>query len=267
MNKVFSQAQLTAIADALGDTSDGLTGSEIHHLLLSANIMDVDPPATKRHRIYNAFVYCQNATQDRRYILSFIRKAMKPELYARAPERYEPMRAKLNRALAFCGLVVTEAGELKSSERATTLTEAQRRASELRTDLEIRKVHPDVLTFCKEELLKDNYFHAVLEATKSVAEKLRKKTGLADDGAPLVDRALSGETPMWAINPLSNDSERSEQKGFANLVKGMFGMFRNTTAHAPKIGWVVNREDAEEVFTLLSMIHKRIDGGSMPRRS
>jgi uncharacterized protein (TIGR02391 family) len=136
----------------------------------------------------------------------------------------------------------------------------------LRADLELRKVHPDVIRFCKEELLKDNYFHAVLEATKSVAEKLRTRTGLTDDGATLVDRTLSGELPLLAINLLKTDSERSEQRGFANLVKGMFGMFRNTTAHAPKISWAIDKDDAEEVFTLLSLVHKRIDAAKMHPR-
>lgn len=266
MPKMFTQMQLHAIADALGDTSEGLTGSEIHHLLLTSKIMDIDPPATKRHRLYNAFVACQNAMQDRRHILAFIRFAMKPEQYARDSGRYEPMRANLNRALAFCGLAVEDSGALVPVERVQTLTEAQRRADELRTDLELRKVHPDVLLFCKEELLKDNYFHAVLEATKSVADKLRAKTGLADDGAPLVDRSLAGDIPLLAINQLSTESEKSEQRGFANLVKGIFGMFRNTTAHAPKIKWAVNKEDAEEVFTLLSLVHKRVDAAQiLPR--
>jgi uncharacterized protein (TIGR02391 family) len=41
----------------------------------------------------------------------------------------------------------------------------------------------DVLRYCKEELVVDNYFHAVFEATKSVAEKVRSKTGLTTDGA------------------------------------------------------------------------------------
>jgi uncharacterized protein (TIGR02391 family) len=214
---------------------------------------------TKRYRLYNAFAESQNARQDRLAILAFIRKSMKPELYARTPERYEPMRANLNRALAFAGLAVDASGELASVEQARTLTEAQRRAVELRTDLEIRKVHPDILRFCREELVSDNYFHAVLEAAKSVAEKLRSRTGLNDDGAALVDRALRGDAPLIGINALETDSEKSEQRGFANLIKGTFGMFRNTTAHAPKINWAVNREDAEEVLTLLSMIHKRID--------
>jgi uncharacterized protein (TIGR02391 family) len=128
-------------------------------------------------------------------------------------------------------------------------------------------VHPDILRFCKEELLKENYFHAVLEASKSVADKLRTNTGLTDDGATLVDRVFSGEQPLLVINPFTTESEKSEQRGFANLVKGMFGMFRNTTAHAPKINWVVNKDDAEEVFTLLSLVHKRIDNARMPPRT
>jgi uncharacterized protein (TIGR02391 family) len=63
-----------------------------------------------------------------------------------------------------------------------------------------------------------------------VAEKLRTRTALSDDGATLVDRALSGDPPMLAINSLRTDSEKGEQRGFANLVKGTFGMFRNPTA-------------------------------------
>lgn len=259
MPKVFTQSQLQAIADALGDTSEGLTGSEIGHLLATNKMSDPSSEMTKRHRLYNAFAHCQNARQDRRGILAFIRKSMRPELYARSPERYEPMRANLNRALAFAGLAVKASGELDEVEQAHTLTEAQRRSAELRTDLEIRKVHPDVLRFCREELLVDNYFHAVLEAAKSVADKLRARSGLPDDGAALVDRTLGGDPPIVAINALSTESEKSEQRGFANLVKGTFGMFRNTTAHAPKINWALNREDAEEVLTLLSMIHKRLD--------
>jgi len=86
---------------------------------------------------------------------------MKPARYAREPHRFEPIRANLNRALAFAGLVVTEAGLLKKAEQATPLPEAQRRAQELRSDLETRGVHPDVLRYCRAELLTDKHFHAV----------------------------------------------------------------------------------------------------------
>ncbi len=189
MAETFSQGQLEAIAGALGDTETGLKGTEIGMLIAACQMVDPGE-MTKRHRIYNAFAESQNARQDRTRILGFIRKAMSPDRYSREPHRYEPMRANLNQALAFAGLVVTEAGKIETAERATTLPEAQRRAKELRTDLETRGVHADVLRFCRAELLADDYFHAVQEAVKSVGEKLRAKTGLTDDGGTLVDRVL-----------------------------------------------------------------------------
>lgn len=266
MNICFSQSQLEAIAAALGDTSDGLTGSEIAHLLATCRIVDTDPTLTKRHRLYNAFAQNQNERQDRTRILGFIRKTMKPERFMRSQERFERMRTHLNYALAFAGLAVDESGTLKTVEQAHTLSDAQRRAQELRADLTSRGVHPDVLRFCRGELLADDYFHAVLEAVKSVMDKLRSKTGLTDDGNTLIDRALSGDPPMLAINSLKTESERSEQKGFSNLVRGTFGMFRNITAHAPRIHWPMSKDDAEDLLSLVSLIHRRLDAAQIPPR-
>jgi uncharacterized protein (TIGR02391 family) len=240
MAKMFSQSELQSIADALGDTNEGLTGSEIRHLLRTCRMPDTDPDITKRHRLYNAFVHTQNAKRDRVPILAFIRHAMKPAHYVREQSRYEPMRMNLNRALAFAGLAVDVSGKLISVDKAQTLSEAQRRASDLREDLELRNIHVDVLEFCREELLDENYFHAVLEATKSVANKLRLRTGLTDDGATLVDRAFGGELPLLTINSFYTENEKSEQRGFVNLVKGLFGMFRNPIAHAPQ-DWLGNK--------------------------
>jgi uncharacterized protein (TIGR02391 family) len=214
---------------------------------------------TKWKRLYNAFVERQNHSHNRRAIIQFIREAMKPERYAKQPERFEPMRANLNRALAFSGIAVSATGELSPVTRAETLTEATRRADELRADLTRRGVHADVLRFCRAELVADNYFHAVLEATKSIADKLREKTGLTEDGAKLVDATLCGSAPRLAINGLLTNSQRSEQTGFANLVKGTFGMFRNPTAHEARVLWAMSKEDAEDLLSLASLIHRRLD--------
>lgn len=255
----FSSSQLEAIADALGHTSEGLTGSEIAYLLSACSIDDRDPGQTKRIRLYNAFAQSQNNRRDRKGILAFIRKAMKPERYLREPHRFEPLRQNLNKALAFAGLAVDETGNLGIAEQVRTIPEAERKAQELRGDLTARGVHPDVLKFCRAELVADNYFHAVLEATKSIADKIRVKTGLSDDGAPLFDRALGGNSPLLAINPLSTESQWSEQRGFVNLVKGVFGMFRNPTAHEARTLWAMTKDDAEDLLSLASLIHRRLD--------
>jgi uncharacterized protein (TIGR02391 family) len=107
----------------------------------------------------------------------------------------------------------------------------------------------------------------VQEAVKSVADKMRSRTGLTDDGANLVDRVLGGEPPLLAINPRSTVSERSEQSGLANLVRGTFGMFRNPTAHEARLHWTMSKEDAEDLLTIVSLIHRRLDRATMPPRA
>lgn len=264
--KLFTQAQLEAIAYALGDTSIGLTNPEIELLIRSAKMVDPGK-TTKRVRIYNAFVESQNTKRNRTHVLQFIRLAMSPARFSREPERFEPMRATVNQALAFAGLVVDQDGSLKSGSAATTLPEAQRRARDLRADLEGRGVHPDVLAFCRAELLVDNYFHAVQEAVKSIADKIRRMSDLTEDGGALVDRAFSGDTPILAINPCLTVSEKSEQSGFANLVKGTFGMFRNPTAHEAKVHWTMTKADAEDLLSIASLIHRRLDAATRPPRA
>ena len=57
-----------------------------------------------------------------------------------------------------------------------------------------------------------NYFHAVFEASKSVAEKLRQKSGLGSDGSQLVDEALRigrAGYPRLAFNTLTTESVRA----------------------------------------------------------
>lgn len=55
---------------------------------------------------------------------------------------------------------------------------------------------------------------------------------------------------MLAINGLTTGCERSEQSGFANLVRGTFGMFRDSTAHEARIHWPITKADAEDLLTL-----------------
>jgi uncharacterized protein (TIGR02391 family) len=112
-----------------------------------------------------------------------------------------------------------------------------------------------------ELLVQRNYLHAVFEATKSVADKIRTRAGLISDGADLIDQAFGMRhgIPALAFNLLQTPTEQSEHKGLAMLVKGMFGTFRNTTAHAPKIHRTIDLDDALDLLTLASMLHRRLD--------
>jgi len=258
----FTQSQLESISQILAATNSGLTGSEIARLLQRAKIEDVDPSNTKWKRLCNALGSRQNNDRTGDRTLAFIALAMDPVRYQGDHEMFRARLTDLNVVLAFYGLQLGEDGKYRRTAQATTLTEAEQRASTLRAALRQRDVHQDVLRYCRAELLEHDCFHAVLEATKSVAEKIRQRTGLQSDGATLVDEALGGDPPMLRINQLATETQRSEQRGFVNLAKGLFGTFRNPTAHAPRIEWPLSEQDALDLFCLASYIHRRIDGAS-----
>ncbi|MGE3336000.1 MAG: TIGR02391 family protein [Rhodospirillaceae bacterium] len=257
----FDDATLERLAAVLGETGSGLTGTEIGKYLHECRIPDVAPGITKRHRLYAALQSKQRQDRCADNVLAFVKHVMTPVRYVGKSDLFNQRRIETNEVLAFVGLHLTDQGKLHRRKAVETLSEAEAAASALRRALNERKVHGDVLKFCRAELLADNYFHAVFEATKSVAEKLREKTGLTADGSVLVDEALGmgSGLPRLAFNTLQTENERSEHRGLMNLIKGVFGAFRNTTAHAPKIHWQVSEQDALDILTTLSLIHRRLD--------
>ena len=82
---------------------------------------------------------------------------------------------------------------------------------------------------------------------------------MAEDGAQLVERALSLNKPLLAINSLQTESEKAEHTGLANLLKGMFGTFRNPVSHSPRVLWKVEKQDALDLLCLVSYLHRRLD--------
>lgn len=265
----FDQVHLQRLCDTLADTITGLTGSEIGQLLSQLRIGD-GISSTKRHRLFEALSIRQEQDRCGNSVAAFIQAAMNPVRYTDAADHFESKRNELNQILAFSGYELGEDGKLRPNEPATTLTEAAERAGRLKAELRRRGVHSDVLSFCRSELIERNYFHAVFEATKSVADKIRNKAGLLSDGARLVDEAfgLAGSgIPLLAFNSLQTEPERSEHTGLMNLMKGMFGTFRNVTAHAPKVSWTITEQDALDLLTIASFLHRRLDGAIRTQRS
>jgi uncharacterized protein (TIGR02391 family) len=258
----FDPAAVEQICRILGDA---VTGSQIPNLIwpLKAPESPIDQQNTKWKRLHNAVATAQNRQQDGRPLLRLITEVMRPVRF-NTPAEFEERRRLLNERLLLSGFEVAEDGTLHRARAATTLSEAQRRADDLRAELSRRHVHQDVLGFCRPELMQQNYFHAVLEAAKSVADKLRTLTAASGDGAPLVDATCAlASGPLVAFNSLATDWERSEQTGIATLMKGLFSTFRNPTAHAPKVLWAVSRRDTLDMLTLASMLHRRLDDATV----
>jgi uncharacterized protein (TIGR02391 family) len=256
--QVFRDSHLREIAKIL---AEAVTHAELSSLFEQCSI--VEQGGTPRwERILMALSSRQ--TQDRcgNNVAAFIQAALDPARFTRRKEVHAGLCQQVSEVLSFSGLQIDDAGQIRPIRPASTLSEAEQRVSQLRSKLRDRNVHPDVLKFCNAELLEHDYFHAVFEATKSVADKIRDKSGLSSDGSKLVDEAFGfgkSQYPPLAFNSLQTDTEHSEHVGYMNLLKGLFGVFRNVTAHIPRIKWSINEQDALDMLTLASLLHRRLD--------
>lgn len=258
MVPIFDPAVLENICKILGEV---MTGSDMGPLLERCQIADVSVESTKWKRLRDNLGAVQARDRAGSAVARFIMAAMAPPRFLTRKPVFIETRGQLNEALHFAGMELAEDGQLHRVQAATTLSAVEERARRLKTTLLARDIHPDVLKFCKAELVEENYFHAVLEATKSVADKIRSKTGLTSDGSQLVDEAfgLAHGLPRLAFNTLQTPTEKSEHTGFMSLMKGMFSAFRNPTAHAAKVRWQVTEQDAQELLALVSLLHRRLD--------
>lgn len=252
----LSSNQIENISKLLGSL---LSGSEISKIFRDINVTDNSGESTKWRRLDFVFIFLQNRDKSINTILRFITEALSPVSFVNNIDGFESARTELNKTLMFSGLEYGADGKFRKITNATTISEVQRRTKDLENKLRQRGVHYRVLKYCNEELLKENYFHSVLEATKSLCEFIREQTGLTEDGSGLIDKAFSTKDPYLALNALQTDSEKNQQVGLAMMLKGINSMARNVTAHTPKIKWIIEESEAIDILMTISFLHKNLD--------
>lgn len=258
----FPAAHLETIAKIIGDTEAGLTGSEIGHRLAQCKIPDPDPNMTKWKRLYNALAVFQNKHQVGNCVIVFINEVMNPALYTGNPELFQSRQEQLNTVLLLSGFQIAGDGKVQWTRRASTLDQVLERSNRMKEQLRKRNAHSEMLHFCDTEIIAQNNFHAVLEAMKSITSRIRSLSDLTTDGADLVQVAFSigkSRPPLLAINGLNTETLRGEQRGFVNLLVGLYGMIRNPTAHEPKTEWPMDEGDALDILTIISFVHRVLD--------
>lgn len=255
----LTQNQIEQIARIIGDTVNGFTGDEISHILAQCRINDPDPGLTKWKRLNNAFCVAVNGSGSTNAVFQFIQHCMEPAQGLNNIERYNMMRLELNKVLMLVGIEIKDDGQFYSVSKAQSLSEVQRRTKELREKLTGYGAHPEVLKCCRDELLAQDYFHAVQEAAKSLCDRVRTMSGLTMDGTALFNTAFSVGNPYIAYNSLRTSSEQNQQNGLKEMLRGVIHMVRNVTAHELRIHWDVNEKDAVDILTQISYLHKLLD--------
>ena len=136
----------------------------------------------------------------------------------------------MNQQLAFVGYELAESGKFREIAVASTISDVQIKANNLKQEVEQRKGHSEIIKYCKAELLENNYFHAVLEANKGLFQRIRDLSGIKKDGNKLIEEVFS-KNPILIINNFQTSSEKNEHEGFCSLLKGLCSMFRLSLIH------------------------------------
>ena len=253
--QAFQPGQIESLAKVLGDCG---SGTDITRVLGEIGLTDNSLESTKWRRLYKIFLECQRQHGCANQVIAFIQTFLTPARFIGRQEDFERHRQQLNAVLSFSGLDYGKDGQFRQGATAVTLGQAEERLRALQSKLQNRRIHSEVLKYCKSELLHDNYFHAVFEAAKGLAQRIRDLSGIQLDNAALVDQVFTSERPILAINTLQTETERSEHKGFASLLKGCFAAVRNPLAHEPKILWQ-GEDDAADYLSLISLLHRKLD--------
>lgn len=258
----FKPSTLETLCEIIGETDTGLTGTEIHRFILQAQMEDVsynEGFLAKRKKLYNAFAHEINTHHCSNNIVVFLKLVLDPARYVGKTDLFESRRYAINKQLAFEGIEIDETGKAVAlSEKASCLQDIELRVKGLKNKLEQRNAHPAIAAYCKAELIADNYFHAVLEANKGLFQRIRDISGVEKDGYNLIEQVFSKD-PIVIINNFISSSEKNEHTGFCNLLKGLCSMFRNPTAHEPKVDWPISEQDALDILSIISYCHRRLD--------
>lgn len=252
---------LQGLARIMGDTTDGLKGSEIGRYLQMVGMADCSSGITKWQRLFNAFAEYQNKTYCCNAILNFCKSYFEPTRFVNSDKLlFEQQRVDANRLLAFAGYEISPRDGIIKTTRISTISEAEKRSNSLKHELKARNIHGEIFRFCYPELLADDYFHAVEEALEGLFERVREISCVyGKDGAELIGLVLSAKAPKMLINNFQTDSEISEHKGFGAMLKALYSLFRNPEAHTPRIKWPMDKTEALDIFGIISLCHRKLD--------
>ena len=248
----FDELALRNFADVLAGV---LTHSKITDMLTLCNIPQAEG-TNKPDRIFYAFKSVQDRNGCGNNVIDFILKTIAPKRYD-DNKQFEIHRAAINEKLLYEGYEINEKGEILQCKKAQTITEAKERSQKIKTKIRGMNIHSEITKYCDEEV------------AKSVFDRMRKMTGIQQDGADLVNACFAmGKSgiPVLALNRLESVSEQSEQKGFVNFCIGFYGLYRNPKAHNARVNEDVKLEQFAEVLVVASIIHERLDHVFLTRR-
>jgi uncharacterized protein (TIGR02391 family) len=67
-----------------------------------------------------------------------------------------------------------------------------------------------------------DYSGAISDSFYFLSDLIREKSGLDSDGAALIGASFGGDSPVIKVNAFQTETDRSEQKGVEQMLRGMY---------------------------------------------
>jgi uncharacterized protein (TIGR02391 family) len=93
------------------------------------------------------------------------------------------------------------------------------------------EIRPELWNTISKHYESSVYSSAILEAIHYLSSALRERANIDGDGVSLVGQALGGDNPPLRINKFQTESEKNEQRGIEQLLRGLFQGIRNPRSH------------------------------------
>ncbi len=114
-----------------------------------------------------------------------------------------------------------------------------------------KEIIPELFDAIKAHYESGSYSNAILDAMKVLTELIREKAKLDGDGANLVGQAFGGNAPAIKISPMQKVSEIDEQKGFEQLLRGLYVGIRNPRTHE---SFQDKREECDAIVVFINYL-------------
>jgi len=92
-------------------------------------------------------------------------------------------------------------------------------------------VSEDIYSVIKNKYDNQLYSDAILDSIKYLTNIIREKSKIGGDGAGLITQAFGGQSPKIKINKMATTSEIDEQKGYEQILRGIYCGIRNPRSH------------------------------------
>jgi len=104
-----------------------------------------------------------------------------------------------------------------------------------------------------------DYTGVIQDCFVYLSEIIRDKSDIKGDGTDLINKAFSENNPRIKINRLETTSDVDEQKGMANILRGLYQFVRNPRSHTK---YDDSLYDCNSIIFFIDLIIKKIKGST-----